>query len=96
MHKSTPHIPTCIALDEVVNPQDLWDLVMEGETFPEDESSQKAEEKGEPTTQNPTYPTCVSIDDVVDPAVLWAEVLRETAPLDEAVNQNEASEAGQE
>ena len=52
MHKSTPHIPTCIALDEVVNPQDLWDLVMEGETFPEDESSQKAEEKGgEPGAQ---------------------------------------------
>jgi len=96
MIKTTPHIPTCIALSEVADPQDLWELVMEGEAIPEDESSQKTEEKGEPTTQNPTDHTCVSIDDVVDPAVLWAEVLRETAPLDEAVNQNEASEAGQE
>jgi len=96
MIKTTPHIPTCIALSEVANPQDLWDLVLEGEAFPEDESSQKAVEKGEPTMKNPTCPTSVSLDEVVDPAVLWFEVLRETAPLDEAVGQSEASEAGQE
>lgn len=96
MNETTPHIPTCISLSEVANPQDLWDLVLEGEAFPEDESSQKAEEKGEPARQTPACPNCVSLDEVVDPAVLWAEVLRETAPLEEALNQNEASEAGQE
>jgi hypothetical protein len=96
MHKSTPHIPTCIALDEVVNPQDLWDLVMEGEAFPEDESSQKAEEKGEPTMQTPACPNCVSLDEVVDPAVLWAEVLREEHPLEDQPIADEPSKEGQE
>lgn len=42
MNATTPHIPTCIAIDEVANPQDLWDLVIEGEAFPEDEPSQEA------------------------------------------------------
>lgn len=96
MNKITPHIPTCIVLDDVANPQDLWDLVLEGEAFPEDESSQNVEKKGEPTMQPPAQHNCVSIDEVVDPAVLWFEVLRETAPLDEAVDQSKASEAGQE
>ena len=95
MNKTTPHIPTCIPLSEVANPQDLWDLVLEGAAVPEDESSQKAAEKRVPNMQDSAYPNCVSIDDVVDPAVLWAEVLREETPLDEAVDQGEASEAGQ-
>lgn len=42
MNETTPHIPTCTALDEVANPQDLWDLVMEGEAIPEDEPSREA------------------------------------------------------
>ncbi len=96
MNKITPHIPTCIALDDVANPQDLWDLVLEGEAFPDDEPSQNAEKKGEPTMQPPAQHNCVSLDEVVDPAVLWFEVLRETAPLDETVNQIQASEAGLE
>ena len=42
MIATTPHIPTCIALEDVANPQDLWDLVIEGESFPEDEPSLEA------------------------------------------------------
>jgi len=42
MNANTPHIPTCIALDEVADPQVLWDLVFEGEAMPEDEPSQEA------------------------------------------------------
>jgi hypothetical protein len=42
MNKTTSHIPTCVALDDVANPQDLWDLVLEGEAMPDDEPSQEA------------------------------------------------------
>jgi hypothetical protein len=42
MNQSTPYIPTCVALDDVADPQDLWDLVLEGESMPEDEPSQEA------------------------------------------------------
>lgn len=42
MTATTPYIPTCIALEEVADPQDLWDLVMEGEAFLEDEPSKEA------------------------------------------------------
>lgn len=42
MNKSTSHIPTCVALDDVANPQDLWDLVLEGEAMPDDAPCQEA------------------------------------------------------
>ncbi len=42
MSQTTPHIPTCVALDDVADPQDLWDLVLEGESMPEGEPSQEA------------------------------------------------------
>jgi hypothetical protein len=42
MNKTTSHIPTCVALADVADPQDLWDLVLEGEAMPEDEPSQEA------------------------------------------------------
>lgn len=37
MNTSTNTNPTCIPLSEVANPEDLWNLVLEGETIPEDE-----------------------------------------------------------
>ncbi len=42
MSQTTPHIPTCVALDDVANPQDLWDLVLEGEAMPGDEPCPEA------------------------------------------------------
>lgn len=42
MSQTTPHIPTCVALGDVPDPQDLWDLVLEGEAMPEDEPSLEA------------------------------------------------------
>ena len=45
MNATTPHIPTCISLEEVANPQDLWDLVLAGEALPEDESPEEVEPK---------------------------------------------------
>ena len=45
LNATTPHIPTCISLEEVANPQDLWDLVLAGEALPEDESPEEVEPK---------------------------------------------------
>ena len=42
MNQTTPHIPTCVTLDDVADPQELWDRVLEGEAMPEDEPSQEA------------------------------------------------------
>jgi hypothetical protein len=42
MTETTPHIPTCIALDDVANPQDLLNLILEGLAMPEDEPSLQA------------------------------------------------------
>jgi len=46
MHSTTSHIPTCVALDDVANPQDLWDLVMEGEAMPDGEAIPAEQEGG--------------------------------------------------
>jgi len=46
MHSTTSHIPTCVGLDEVADPQSLWDLVMEGETLPGDDVNSAAQEGG--------------------------------------------------
>ena len=42
MNKTTSHILICVALDDVANPQDLWDLVLAGEAMTDDEPCQEA------------------------------------------------------
>ena len=42
MNQTTSHIPTCVTLDDVANPQELWDLVLAGEAMPDDEPCQEA------------------------------------------------------
>lgn len=46
MHSPTSRIPTCVGLDEVADPQSLWDLALEGETLPGDDANSAEQEGG--------------------------------------------------